>query len=220
MVHAFLRKLRTEDAPAAPARPAAPPPPERISRHSVAFAEFHKFIKAERGLRVLDLGPTSAANINYLVNLGHNVHNEDLLQASVDSSLRYKTQDGRAVMDVDDFYERNLNFKGARLDATLCWDVPDFLHEPLVRPLVERLRTAMNPGGMLLAFFHTGEGGAATPHYRYHIAGAEDLDRQVSARFRLQRVFQSRHIENLFAGFQSIKFFLARDAVREVLVVR
>jgi hypothetical protein len=37
---------------------------------------------------------------------------------------------------------------------------------------------------------------------------------------RLQRVFNNRHIETLFRDFASIKFFLARDAIREVLVVR
>jgi hypothetical protein len=38
--------------------------------------------------------------------------------------------------------------------------------------------------------------------------------------FQLQRVFNNRHIENLFHDFASIKFFLARDNIREVLVVR
>jgi hypothetical protein len=38
--------------------------------------------------------------------------------------------------------------------------------------------------------------------------------------FRLQRVFNNRHIENLFRDFASIKFFLSRDNIREVLVVR
>jgi hypothetical protein len=38
--------------------------------------------------------------------------------------------------------------------------------------------------------------------------------------FALQRVFNNRHIENLFRDFASIKFFLSRDNVREVLVVR
>jgi hypothetical protein len=42
----------------------------------------------------------------------------------------------------------------------------------------------------------------------------------VSDGFRLQRVFNNRHIETLFRDFASIKFFLARDNVREVLVVR
>jgi len=42
----------------------------------------------------------------------------------------------------------------------------------------------------------------------------------VSERFKLARVFNNRHIENLFHDFKSVKFFLARDHFREVLVVR
>ena len=34
------------------------------------------------------------------------------------------------------------------------------------------------------------------------------------------RPIQQRHIETLFRDFASIKFFLARDNIREVLVVR
>jgi hypothetical protein len=41
-----------------------------------------------------------------------------------------------------------------------------------------------------------------------------------AANFHLQRVFNNRHIENLFRDYSSIKFFLARDNVRETLVVR
>ena len=84
---------------------------------------------------------------------------------------------------------------------------------------------------MLLAFFHTQEAGPDAPCYRYHIVGGDVLEMQHIARgdgkkggaaskFRLQRVFNNRNIENLFRDFASIKFFLARDNVREVLVVR
>ena len=38
-------------------------------------------------------------------------------------------------------------------------------------------------------------------------------------RFRLQRVFNNRQIENLFQAYKSLKFFLARDYIREVLVI-
>jgi hypothetical protein len=44
--------------------------------------------------------------------------------------------------------------------------------------------------------------------------------RSEQSNFTLQRVFNNRHIENLFRDFASIKFFLSRDNVREVLVVR
>jgi hypothetical protein len=43
---------------------------------------------------------------------------------------------------------------------------------------------------------------------------------QERASFRLQRVFNNRHVENLFRDFHSLKFFLARDNIREVLAIR
>jgi hypothetical protein len=83
---------------------------------------------------------------------------------------------------------------------------------------------------MLLAFFHTREAGPDAPYYRYHITGTDLLEvhtlnakgaGKASGRsFALQRVFNNRHIENLFRDFASIKFFLSRDNIREVLVVR
>ena len=38
--------------------------------------------------------------------------------------------------------------------------------------------------------------------------------------FKLQRVFNNRHVENLFREYGSMKFFLGRDNIREVLVLR
>ncbi len=113
------------------------------------------------------------------------------------------------------------------------------MDESLVKPVVGRLWSVLKPGGILLAFFHTRDAGPDAPCYRYHIMGPDVLDMQpivpqrevrrgptgaihraVGAGFRLQRVFNNRHIENLFRDFASIKFFLSRDNIREVLVVR
>ena len=43
---------------------------------------------------------------------------------------------------------------------------------------------------------------------------------QQGPRFELQRVFQNRHVENLFHDYTSIKFFLGKDNIREILLVR
>jgi len=111
------------------------------------------------------------------------------------------------------------------------------MEEALVKPVIARIWSIMRPGGLVLGFFHTKDAGVDAPCYRYHIAGADVLELQpltVAApsehgsrahnvrvpAYRLQRVFNNRHIENLFRDFSSIKFFLARDNVREVLVVR
>jgi hypothetical protein len=52
------------------------------------------------------------------------------------------------------------------------------------------------------------------------VTGKDMLELRCGPKFRVQRVFNNRHIENLFREFASLKFFLARDNVREVLVVR
>jgi SAM-dependent methyltransferase len=137
---------------------------------------------------------------------------------------------------VERFLKENLHYEREMFDAVLLWDMPDYLSEALVKPVVQRLHYIMKPGGVLLAFFHTRDAGPQAPYYRYHVAPKSDgLMLQPVYKngngngngngthaplFRLQRVFNNRHIENLFHDFASLKFFLARDNVREVLVIR
>jgi SAM-dependent methyltransferase len=197
----------------------------RVNRRSSGLKEFSKSIAGQEGLCILDLGCTSAANISRLTGMGHKVCTEDLLEAAHDPLLVVPEADGSKTVDVVRFLRDSLAYERQAFDAVLCWDVPDYLPEPLVKPVVERLCTLMKPGGILLAFFHTRDAGPDAPHYRYHIAGDDMLQLQATARgshpvYRLQRVFNNRHIENLFREFASLKFFLARDNVREVIVVR
>ena len=141
---------------------------------------------------------------------------------------------GSRRSDSKRFLAENLAFDSSHFDAVLCWNLPDYMDESLVKPVVGRLWSVLKPGGMLLAFFHTRDAGPDSPCYRFHILSNDTLEMQrIEARresrkgapasgsgFQLQRVFNNRHIENLFRDFSSIKFFLARDNVREVLVVR
>lgn len=193
---------------------------DRPTRHSSGLAEFTKIISGKESLSILDLGPTSPQNIALLTGLGHRVYNEDVLLASLDPAYVTEGEDGAKQIKVAEFLAQNLSHPGQKFDAVLCWDIPDYLHESLVKVLVERLADIMKPGGVLLAYFHTKDAGPDAPYHRYHIAGKDLLGLQRGPQFRLQRVFNNRHIENLFKGFSNIKFFLARDNVREVLVVR
>lgn len=192
----------------------------RAKRHSSGLAEFTKMIAGQENLCILDLGPTSPQNIALLTGMGHRVYNEDVLLASFDPSFVSKNEDGTSAVSLENFLSENLKYTGKQFDAVLAWDIPDYLHESLVKAVVARISSVMKPGGVLLAFFHTRDAGPEAPYYRYHIAGKDSLDLQRGPQFRLQRVFNNRHIENLFREFSNIKFFLARDNVREVLVVR
>jgi hypothetical protein len=201
----------------------------RSRRHSTAFKEFMRSVGKEEGLSFLDLGATSASNISLLTERGHKLRTEDLLGSSFDQEYWTTSPEGAKALDVDRFLKENLQFRGQQFDAVFFWDIADYLPEPLVKPVIEKIFTAMKPGAMLLAFFHTKDAGPDAPYSRYHIAGDDALDLQPlmvkngsgsSSLVRLQRVFNNRHIENLFHDYASLKFFLARDNMREVLVVR
>jgi SAM-dependent methyltransferase len=209
----FFRGSATADAPVVGG-------PQHIARRSSGLNEFSRALAGQEGLRILDLGPTSAVNITRLTELGHKVYTEDVLTSSGDPALIHATENGKPMYDVARFLAENLTLEKELLDAVLCWDIPDYMPEAFVKPMVERFHSVMKPGGILLAFFHTRDAGPDAPCYRYHLTGNDMLDLQPGPRFRLQRIFNNRHIENLFRDFASLKFFLARDNVREVLVVR
>ncbi|MBV8205767.1 MAG: SAM-dependent methyltransferase [Acidobacteria bacterium] len=228
-LQAFLRLFRT--SPAADPLSGPAPGEERIKRRSSGLAEFGRRIAGEQPLNILDLGPTSPANIAYLTGLGHKVYNEDVLLASADPDLLTTGEDGKPAINVAEFLNSNLRYEREQFDAVLCWDTADYMPEILVKPMVDRIHLVTRPGASVLSFFHTKDAGPAAPYYRYHIIGPEMLDLQAvwkpgsnprnrGPMFRLQRIFQNRHVENLFRDYASLKFFLARDNVREIIVVR
>ena len=181
---------------------------------------------------MLDMGATSASNIRFFTGKGHKNYSEDLLRSSLDPTLRIPDSEGKSVVDSKKFLDENLVYPNAQFDVVLCWNLPDYMEENLVKPTIDRLWSVMKPGGLLLAFFHTRDAGPDSTCFRYHVTDSDMLEMQ-EVKFappgrpaserqspRLQRVFNNRHIENLFRDFSSIKFFLSRDAIREVLVVR
>ena len=193
---------------------------EKVLRRSTGFSEFLKWMAREEGLSVLDLGSTSPANITFFIGLGHRFHQEDVLRLSSDKSLIVSNGQGEKTFDVDRFLDENLRFERQEFDAVMFWDLADYLPEPLVKPVIERIHVGMKPGAILFSFFHTKDAGAQAPFYRYNIASKDTLEMQPSTPYKLQRVFNNRHVENLFRDFNSIKFFLGRDNIREVLVIR
>jgi SAM-dependent methyltransferase len=212
---------------------------QKLTRRSSGLGELSRLWDSESPICVLDLGSTSAANIRFFTERGHRIYSEDLLVASTEPNLVTKDEQGNLTIDSKQFLADNLVYPAAHFDFVLCWNLPDYLDENLVRPVMGRLWSVLKPGGMLLAFFHTKDAGPDSPCYRFHIIGKDTLEMQriqlkrearrgptgavhtaINDGFRLQRVFNNRHIETLFRDFASIKFFLARDNVREVLVVR
>lgn len=193
----------------------------RVPRHSGAWTVLRKRLEAEPGLRIVDVGYTSPININYLTGLGHSLFMADLVhEACMGSWQTGEDEDGNPIWDVDGFLHQTLNFSGRMFDVVLLWTALDYLPEPLVKPVVEHLYASMNPGGQVLALFHTRTQGEETVHCRFHVTAGNDIEVQLAEPFPIQRAFTNRSIERLFAGWSGHKQFLAKDAVSEVIMTR
>jgi len=180
-----------------------------------------KHLKDEPGLRVLDIGPTSPQNINFLTNLGQSVYMADVVHESLSGEYEVPSEDGAAPgFDTQKFFEHNLNFSGREFDVVLLWTTLDYIPEGLIGPLIDHLHAAMTPGGKILAIFHTKLRGPETAFCRYHLTDGSEIEMQESEPFLVQRVYTNRNIEKLFSKFSNYRFFLAKDNLYEVIITR
>jgi len=196
----------------------------RISRHSSGWAQMQKHLRAKESLRILDIGPTSAGNINFITSLGHSVYMANL----VEDAARHEYQiietegprAGKTTYDIQRFLKDNLEFPGRVFDVVTLWDTADYLPEPLVGPVIDRLHEVMEPGGQLLALFHSKLTGDDTRFSRYHLTATDQLELQAIEKHPILHTYTTRQVETLFKKFASHKFFLAKYTLREVIVIR
>lgn len=216
-----MRWFRGAAPPAAKPKDKATTAP-RTTRRCVGLGEFMRDLQGseDHKLCALDLGPTSPANITFLTDRNMRVYNVDILRGAKDPSILTRQDDGSARLDLTRFFAENLAYPDGHFDAVLCWDAADYLPEELVKPVVEKLHAMLKPKGRLLAFFHSKDAGPDSPYCHYHIVLSDTLELEKGRGFKLQRIFNNRHIENLFKDFASRKFFLGRDNIREVVIVR
>ena len=204
-----------------PAAPTPGPSGPRALRHSGGWAAVRKNLLAEPGLRVIDVGYTSPVNINYLTGQGHSVFLADLVHdALTENWVTGTDEDGKPVWNIEGYLAHTLNFAGRTFDVVLLWTALDYLPEPLVAPVVAHLFSAMNPGGQVLALFHTRTHGDETAHFRFHMTERDEVEVQLAEQFPIQRAYTNRSIERLFSGWSGHRQFLAKDSVSEVIMAR
>ena len=193
----------------------------RVPRHSGAWAALRKRLQAESGLRIIDIGTTSPANINYLTSLGHSVFLADVVHDACTGDWQTGTEeDGNPVWNIEGFLEQSLKFSGRMFDVVLLWTALDYLPEALVEPVVERLFEATALDGQVLAFFHIRTHGDETAYCRFHLTAEDDVQMQLAQPFPIQRAFTNRSIERLFSAWSGYRQFLAKDSVSEVIITR
>jgi hypothetical protein len=194
----------------------------RIPRHSTGWSAMLKHMKDRESLRVLDVGPTSPSNINFLTNLGHSIYMADVVsEANHGKWLEPVGADGlSAAADANAFLDQNLEFDGRLFDVILLWTTLDYLPPSFVEPVIARLHASLNGNGRMLAFFHTKTAGPESIFYRYHVTESDSVEMQEAERLAVRQVYTNRKIEQLFSNYQSCKFFLAKDNLYEVIISR
>lgn len=191
------------------------------ARPSPGVEQFFGAIRDRRGLALLDLSSVSQSSVSLITGLGHKLYFEDLLQ-----ELDAIFGDGDFFANQVDpaakarFLRSTLNFPDASLDGALVWDSLEFMSAPLLQVVMERLHRQMKPGACLLAFFHGEDKAETVPVYSYRLADEKTLSLSLRGQRKPAQLFNNRALERLFGAFQSVKFFLTRDNLREVIVRR
>jgi hypothetical protein len=192
----------------------------RINRHSSGWNELLKHLRANDSLRVLDIGPTSSSNINYITGLGHSIYMANVVEEASKPEWLVPAAEGEPVgYDVEGFLKSNLNFSGRMFDVVILWDTADYLPEPLLEPVFSRIHQVLQPGGLMLAFFHT-SANSDTNFCRYHLTDTDVVEMQRAGDYPLVQVYSNRKIENMLSSFSNYRFFLAKDSLREVIITR
>ena len=198
------------------------PRAELETRNSRGLEQFCAFLDERQGLKILDLAAASQSTISFVTGQGHRLYSEDFMMQLEEYFGEGDFYENQAdPLNADRFLQATLDFPPGDFDGALVWDVLENLGPSLLGRVVARLHAILRPGASLLALFHAEEPKAPPPppaSYRIQ-------DRRTilmiprGARHPIQ-FFNNRNLEKLFQDFQSVKLFLTREALREVIVKR
>jgi len=192
------------------------PPATRQSR---GLEQFFFNIRDVVGLSILDSAGATQENINFLVELGHKIYSQDLVR-SLEDAFGPDPAEQTNVSRIDYFLRQNFNFPPDTFDGALLWDSLQFMGPALLNATVERLYDVMRPNSYLLAFFTASERVTEVPSYAFRIVDNKTILLTDRGMRPTGQVFNNRNLEKLFGKFDSVKFFLTRESLREVIVRR
>jgi 2-polyprenyl-3-methyl-5-hydroxy-6-metoxy-1,4-benzoquinol methylase len=205
--------------PANPARTQAGPRAAALlsTRPSRGLEEFFAYIRGQSGLKILDLGGATQKNVTFITDLGHRLYSEDFLQI-LNETFADGTTDQSNPGRIEYFLKQTLDYREGQFDGVLVWDVLEYMAPALLNAVVERLQYVVRPKSYMLAFFHAEDKLDAVPFYTFRIGAANALEVAQQGVRRPAQLFNNRSLEKLFGRFESVKFFLTRERLREVII--
>jgi len=177
-------------------------------------------LQTQENLSILDMSGASQANISFITGLGHRISSDDILGTMQQCFGDDFLENQQMASNAQRFLDQTLTFPDQSFDGALVWDTLQFLTSPLLDQTVAQLLRVMRPGGLMLVFFNADEKLPRIPLYNYRIQDQKTL--LLTPRGGSQRIhfFNNRTLEKIFDKAASLKFFLTRDNLREVIVRR
>lgn len=188
------------------------------TRNSSGFDQFCGLLQSSENLSVLDMSGASQANISFITNLGHRISSDDIIGTMEECFGDNFAEAQQAASTAQRFLDQTLTFADESFDGALVWDALQFLDSPLLEDTVEKLMRVMRPGGLMLVFFNANEKMNRIPVYNYRIQDQKTLLQVPRGGYQQSQYFNNRRLEKLFENASSLKFFLTRDHLRELIV--
>jgi len=191
------------------------------TKHSHGLDQFCASLDERSGLSILDLAGASQATVSFVTDYGHKLYSDDFvhqLDQTFSGGDFYENQSN--PLKAATFLDAALNFPDESFDGVLVWDTLQFLAPNLLQVVVERLHRMIRPGASMLTLFHAEERMDAIPTYFYRVSDHRTIQMVPRGMRRPAQFFNNRSLEKLFQDFESVKFFLTRDHLREVIVRR
>lgn len=188
-------------------------------RSSRGLEQFFFNLQGQVGLSILDLAGASQQNIDFLTNLGHKIYSANVIH-SLDECFGIDPAGQTNPSRIEYFLRSNFEYPSQTFDGVLMWDSMQFMSQALLNATVERLADIMRPHAYLLAFFTVNDKVQEVPSFEFRIQDAKNLLVTERGMRPTGHVFNNRSLEKLFGKFESVKFFLTRDNLREVIVRR
>jgi len=191
--------------------------PAPAIRPSRGLEEFFGYIRGQSGLTILDLSGATQKNVSFITDLGHRLYSEDFLRI-LNESFGPDGADQSNPGRIEYFLKQALDYQEAQFDGVLAWDVLEYLSPSLLAAVIERLQHIVRPKSYMLAFFHADDKQELVQSYTFRIEGVSALEVSQQGMRRPMQLFNNRSVEKLFGGFASVKFFLTKERLREVIV--
>ncbi|MCZ2153510.1 MAG: class I SAM-dependent methyltransferase [Bryobacterales bacterium] len=195
--------------------------PSTVQRPSTAIQEFFGGIRDQMGLHIADFSGACQENVTFITSLGHRMYAESFPYAVAGAfGPDPSPADLKNPEKIGNLLRGSFGFDPKSVDAILLWDALEWLDPEGSRAVVGRILDVLRPNGTIFAVFHSESVRPYVPVHYFKLLDPETIAVTDAGIDRKHCAFTNRSIEKTFEQCQSVKFFLSRDNLREVIIRR